>query len=29
LLGLRPVTQPQKNDMLREAQLVSFEAGGQ
>ena len=29
LLGLRPATQPQKNDMLREAQLVSFEASGQ
>lgn len=29
LLGLRPATQPQKNDMLREAQLVSFEANGQ
>lgn len=29
LLGLRPATQPQKNEMLREAQLVSFEANGQ
>ncbi|MFA7639248.1 MAG: penicillin-binding protein 2, partial [Parvibaculum sp.] len=29
LLGLRPATQPQDNDMLREAKLVSFEASGQ
>lgn len=29
LLGLRPATQPQKNDMLREAQLVSFGTTGQ
>jgi cell division protein FtsI (penicillin-binding protein 3) len=29
LLGLRPATQPQKNEMLREAQLVSFEGTGQ
>ena len=29
LLGLRPATQPQKNDMLREAQLVSFGTAGQ
>jgi cell division protein FtsI (penicillin-binding protein 3) len=29
LLGLRPATQPQDNDMLREAKLVSFETSGQ
>ncbi|MEX0839902.1 MAG: penicillin-binding protein 2 [Parvibaculum sp.] len=29
LLGLRPATKPQELEMLREAKLVSFEAGGQ
>ena len=29
LLGLRPATKPQEQQMLREAKLVSFDAGGQ
>jgi cell division protein FtsI (penicillin-binding protein 3) len=29
LLGLRPATKPQELEMLREAKLVSFDAGGQ